>query len=139
MWVEATAVADPGGAEGAMAPPGPGKISHKKDGHQRQPHRFHVSWPPPPYPATGSATAQYSSTNFSNRQRHESHSRWGCAFLLPQNLAMPWQDNYIGTDNKKCLYLSELSKSKSCPMKFKLGEMFGLHSLTKSYAASSER
>ena len=31
------------GAEGAMAPPGPVKISHKKDGHQRRPHRFHVS------------------------------------------------------------------------------------------------
>ena len=27
-------------------------ISHKKDGRQRQPHRFYVSWPP--YPATGS-------------------------------------------------------------------------------------
>ena len=35
------------GAEGAMAPAGPVKISHKKDGHQRQPHRFHVSRPPP--------------------------------------------------------------------------------------------
>ena len=44
-----------GGAEGAMAPPGPVKISHKKDGRQRRPHRFHVSWPPP-YPAAGSAT-----------------------------------------------------------------------------------
>ena len=48
-------VADPGGAEGAMAPPGPVKIGHKKDGHRRRPHRFHVSWPPP-YPAAGSAT-----------------------------------------------------------------------------------
>ena len=38
-----------------MAPPGPVKIGHKKDGHQRRPHRFHVSRPPP-YPATGSAT-----------------------------------------------------------------------------------
>ena len=35
-----------GGAEGAMAPPGPVKIGHKKDGHQRRPHRFHVSRPP---------------------------------------------------------------------------------------------
>ena len=42
------AVADPGGAEGAMAPPGPVKISHKKDGRQRRSHRFHVSWPPLP-------------------------------------------------------------------------------------------
>ena len=49
-------VADPGGgAEGAMAPPGPVKIGHKKDGHQRRPHRFPVSRPPP-YPAAGSAT-----------------------------------------------------------------------------------
>ena len=42
-------VADPGGGgEGAMAPPpGPVKIGHKKDGRQRQPHRFHVSRPPP--------------------------------------------------------------------------------------------
>ena len=40
-------VADPGGAEGAMPPPGPVKISHKKDGHWRRPHRFHVSRPPP--------------------------------------------------------------------------------------------
>ena len=35
-----------GGAEGAMAPPSPVKISHKKDGHWRRPHRFHVSQPP---------------------------------------------------------------------------------------------
>ena len=28
-------------------PPGPVKISHEKDGHQRWPHRFHVSCPPP--------------------------------------------------------------------------------------------
>ena len=40
-------VVDPGGAEGAMAPPGPVKIGHKKDGRQRRPHRFHVSRPPP--------------------------------------------------------------------------------------------
>ena len=38
-----------------MAPPGPVKIGHKKDGHQRRPHRFHVSRPPP-YPVAGSAT-----------------------------------------------------------------------------------
>ena len=38
-----------------MAPPGPVKIGHKKDGRQRRPHRFHVSQPPP-YPAAGSAT-----------------------------------------------------------------------------------
>ena len=49
------AVADPGGAEGAMAPPRPVKIGHKKDGRRRWPHRFHVSRPPP-YPAAGSAT-----------------------------------------------------------------------------------
>ena len=36
-----------------MAPPSPVQISHKKDGRQRWPYRFHVSWPPP-YPATGS-------------------------------------------------------------------------------------
>ena len=35
---EFEAVADPGGAEGAMAPPAL-QTSHKKD-------RFHVSWPP---------------------------------------------------------------------------------------------
>ena len=40
------AVADPGGAEGAMPPPRPVKISHKKDGRQRWPYRFHVSRPP---------------------------------------------------------------------------------------------
>ena len=34
-------VADPGGA------PSPVQISHKKDGRQRQPHRFLVSCPPP--------------------------------------------------------------------------------------------
>ena len=39
------AVADPGGPEGAM-PPRPVKNSHKKDGCQRRPHRFHVSHPP---------------------------------------------------------------------------------------------
>ena len=41
-----------GGTEGAMAPPSPVEISHKKDLRQRRPHRFHVSCPP--YPATGS-------------------------------------------------------------------------------------
>ena len=30
-----------------MAPPGPVKIGHKKDGRQRRLHRFHVSRPPP--------------------------------------------------------------------------------------------
>ena len=38
-----------------MAPPGPVKIGHKKDGRQRRPHRFHVSRSRP-YPAAGSAT-----------------------------------------------------------------------------------
>ena len=49
-------VADPGGPRGPCFPPPPSpvKISHKKDGHRRQPHRFHVSHPP--YPAAGSAT-----------------------------------------------------------------------------------
>ena len=41
-----TAVADPGGPRGPW-PPGPVKISHKKDGRQRRPYRFHVSRPPP--------------------------------------------------------------------------------------------
>ena len=36
------------------APPVPVKISYKKDGYQRRPDRFHVSWPP--CLATGSAT-----------------------------------------------------------------------------------
>ena len=44
-----------GGPRGPWPPPGPVKIGHKKDGRQRQPHRFHVSQPPP-YPAAGSAT-----------------------------------------------------------------------------------
>ena len=39
-----------------MAPPGPVKIGHKKDGRQRRPHRFHVSRPPSPYPAAGSTS-----------------------------------------------------------------------------------
>ena len=43
-------VADPGGPSGPW-PPSPVKISHKKDGRQRWPHRFHVSWPPPPLPS----------------------------------------------------------------------------------------
>ena len=37
-------VVDPGGPRG-HAPQGPVKISHEKDGHRRQPHRFHVSYP----------------------------------------------------------------------------------------------
>ena len=41
------AVADQGGGgRGGRGPPGPVKISHKKDGRRRRPHRFHVSWPP---------------------------------------------------------------------------------------------
>ena len=31
---------------GRGPPPGPAKISHKKDGHQRWPYRFRVSRPP---------------------------------------------------------------------------------------------
>ena len=46
MLTSMLSVADPGGAEGTMAPPGPVKIGHKKDGHRRQLHRFHVSRPP---------------------------------------------------------------------------------------------
>ena len=37
-----------------MPPPYPVTISHKKDGCQRRPHKFHISRPP--YPATESAT-----------------------------------------------------------------------------------
>ena len=33
-----------------MAPPSPVEISHKKDSHQRRPHRFHVSCPLPTQP-----------------------------------------------------------------------------------------
>ena len=40
-----TSVADPGG-EGPCLPPGPVKISHKKDDRQRRLHKFHVSCPP---------------------------------------------------------------------------------------------
>ena len=47
------------GAKDAMPPPpSPVKISHKKDGCQRWPHRFHVSRPPP-YPAAGSTTVRH--------------------------------------------------------------------------------
>ena len=47
-------VVDPGGQGGHGPPPGPVKINHKKDGRQRRPHRFHISWAP--YPAAGSVT-----------------------------------------------------------------------------------
>ena len=40
-------VADPGGPRG-LWPPGPVKISHKKDGRRRRLHSFHVSRPPLP-------------------------------------------------------------------------------------------
>ena len=47
QWIRT--VADPGGRRGGhLAPPGPVKIGHKKDGHRRRPHRFHVSCPPLP-------------------------------------------------------------------------------------------
>ena len=39
-----------GGQEGHAPPPDPVKISHKKDGRQRQPHRFHVSRLPLTWP-----------------------------------------------------------------------------------------
>ena len=68
-------VADPGGMRG------PVKVSHKNDGHQRRPHRFHVSRPPP-YPAAGSATAivptklsDVSKNSFP--QGRNSSSNWG--------------------------------------------------------------
>ena len=45
-------VVDPGGARGRHAPSPAGhvKISHKKDGLQRRPYRFHVIQPPLPLP-----------------------------------------------------------------------------------------
>ena len=52
-WINLVSSGSWGEAEGAMPPPGPVEISHKKDGCQRQPHRFHVSRPSP-YPAAGS-------------------------------------------------------------------------------------
>ena len=45
------------GDQGGHGPPGPVKISHKKDDRQRQPQWLHVSWPP--YPATGSVTVLF--------------------------------------------------------------------------------
>ena len=45
------------GRGGHAPPPGLVKISHKKDGCRRWPHRFHVSRPPP-YLAAGSATVK---------------------------------------------------------------------------------
>ena len=39
-----------GGVPRVPCPPNPVQISHKKDGCQRWPHRFHVSWPPSPPP-----------------------------------------------------------------------------------------
>ena len=39
-------VADPGGRGGHDPPPSPVKISHKKDGCQIRPQRFHVFRPP---------------------------------------------------------------------------------------------
>ena len=45
-------------------PPGPVKISHKKDGRQIRLHRFHVSCPP--YPAAGSATEAAGMCSFSS-------------------------------------------------------------------------
>ena len=44
-------VADRGGVPRGPCPPSPVEISHKKDGCQRRPHRFHVSCPPPPPPS----------------------------------------------------------------------------------------
>ena len=44
-----SAVADPvGGARGGDVPPGPVKISHKKEGRRIRLHRFNVSRPLPP-------------------------------------------------------------------------------------------
>ena len=37
-----------GGVPRGPCPPSPVQTSHKKDGRQRWPHRFHVSWPPLP-------------------------------------------------------------------------------------------
>ena len=83
------AVADPGGAEGAMAPPGPVNIGHKKDGRQRRPHRFHVSRPPP-YPAAGSATVWI--------------RLWSTRVLYPRNITEDTLPVYhVGTP---CLFIS---------------------------------
>ena len=49
------------------------KISHKKDGCQRQPHRFHVSHPC--YPAAGSATGERERERERERQRERETKR----------------------------------------------------------------
>ena len=56
MFNSQYSVADLEGGKGAIAPPPPSpvKISHTKDGHQRQLRRFHVSCPSP-HPTAGSA------------------------------------------------------------------------------------
>ena len=70
-------VADPQGGRGGHAPPSPVKISHKKDGYRRQPHRFHVSYPIP-YPSAGSATENHLpvevSTNMSSKDRQQTEA-----------------------------------------------------------------
>ena len=56
-------VADPGGVpKGPWLPPSPVQTSHKKDGHQRRPHRFHVSCPPP-HPAAGSDAVPFTTVH----------------------------------------------------------------------------
>ena len=89
-----------------MAPPGPVKIGHKKDGRQRRPHRFHVSRPPP-YPAAGSATDFYlkkisryaSSTNSFVAIEFNSHETMvisGGSRIFPRG----------GANSQKCYYFS---------------------------------
>ena len=74
------AVADPGGVPRGHGPPSPVQTSHKKDGRQRQPHRFHVYWPPltrPLDPMLGEGM----------------HSRWG---------GHAWQGGIRGRRNGHC-------------------------------------
>ena len=49
IWATKISLPSSGSVVGELqAGHAPVKISHKKDGHERWPHRFHVSWFPPP-------------------------------------------------------------------------------------------
>ena len=80
-------------------PPGPVQTSHKKDGHQRRPHRFHVSCPPPPHPVTGSDAGNQeihgprlqSLLNLPNQASTQIDKKLGCHILHAVLAQTKWQ------------------------------------------------
>ena len=78
------------------------KLSHKKDGRQRRPHRFHVSWHLP-YSATGSALwGQFADSEFSVKDRVQSQECSKVNYLSHNNVYL---QQFLFVNKHYCKYI----------------------------------